>query len=61
MVFSGLADTAGQQQAQPLPPRTTLVRYWLAICQGADAILEPVAAQAHAAEARLIEPGARPA
>jgi hypothetical protein len=57
VVFSGLVDTAGRQPALPLPPRTPLIRYWLAICPGADAILEPVAARARAAEARLIEPG----
>ena len=37
VVFSGLADTAGRQPALPLPQRTTLTRYWLAICQVAGA------------------------
>lgn len=37
VVFSGLADTAGRQPALPLPERTTLTRYWLAICQAAGA------------------------
>jgi hypothetical protein len=37
VVFSGLADTAGPQPALPLPQRTILTRYWLAICQVAGA------------------------
>jgi len=37
VVFSGLADTAGRQPALPLPQRTILTRYWLAICQVAGA------------------------
>jgi outer membrane protein OmpA-like peptidoglycan-associated protein len=37
VVFSGLADTAGRQPALPLPQRTTLTRYWLAICHVAGA------------------------
>ena len=37
VVFSGLGDTAGQQPAPPLPQRTELIRYWLAICQVAGA------------------------
>jgi outer membrane protein OmpA-like peptidoglycan-associated protein len=32
VVFSGLADTAGRQPVLPLPQRTTLISYWLAIC-----------------------------
>jgi outer membrane protein OmpA-like peptidoglycan-associated protein len=35
--FSGLGDTAGRQPALPLPQRTLLTRYWLAICQAAGA------------------------
>jgi outer membrane protein OmpA-like peptidoglycan-associated protein len=37
IVFSGLADTAGRQPAPPLPQRTILTRYWLALCQAAGA------------------------
>jgi hypothetical protein len=37
VVFSGLADTAGRQPALPLPQRTALTAYWLAICQASDA------------------------
>jgi outer membrane protein OmpA-like peptidoglycan-associated protein len=37
VVFSGLGDTAGHQPAPPLPQRTELTRYWLAICQVAGA------------------------
>jgi outer membrane protein OmpA-like peptidoglycan-associated protein len=37
VVFSGLGDTAGRQPALPLPQRTELTRYWLAICQVAGA------------------------
>jgi outer membrane protein OmpA-like peptidoglycan-associated protein len=37
VVFSGLADTAGRQPPLPLPERTTLTSYWLAICQVAGA------------------------
>jgi outer membrane protein OmpA-like peptidoglycan-associated protein len=37
VVFSGLGDTAGRQPAPPLPQRTELTRYWLAICQAAGA------------------------
>jgi outer membrane protein OmpA-like peptidoglycan-associated protein len=37
VVFSGLADTGGQQPALPLPQRTTLTSYWLALCQEAGA------------------------
>jgi outer membrane protein OmpA-like peptidoglycan-associated protein len=37
VVFSGLGDTAGRQPAPPLPQRTELARYWLAICQAAGA------------------------
>jgi hypothetical protein len=37
VIFSGLGNTAGRQPALPLPEQTTLTRYWLAICQAADA------------------------
>lgn len=37
VVFSGLADVAGRQPALPLPQRTTLTGYWLAICQASGA------------------------
>jgi outer membrane protein OmpA-like peptidoglycan-associated protein len=37
VVFSGLGDTAGRQPALPLPQRTTLTQYWLAICRAAGA------------------------
>jgi outer membrane protein OmpA-like peptidoglycan-associated protein len=37
VVFSGLGDTAGRQPALPLPQRSLLTRYWLAICQAAGA------------------------
>jgi outer membrane protein OmpA-like peptidoglycan-associated protein len=37
VVFSGLADTAGRQSAPPLPQRTILTRYWLALCHVAHA------------------------
>lgn len=37
VIFSGLGDTAGRQPAPPLPQRTELTRYWLAICQVAGA------------------------
>ena len=37
VVFSGLADTAGRQPALPLPQRTTLSAYWLAICHASGA------------------------
>jgi outer membrane protein OmpA-like peptidoglycan-associated protein len=37
VVFSGLADTTGRQPDLPLPQRTTLTNYWLAICQVAGA------------------------
>jgi outer membrane protein OmpA-like peptidoglycan-associated protein len=37
VVFSGLADIAGRQPALPLPQRSLLTRYWLAICQAAGA------------------------
>ena len=37
VVFSGLADTAGRQPALPLPQRTILTSYWLALCQVAGA------------------------
>lgn len=35
--FSGLADVSGRQPALPLPQRTTLTAYWLAICRAAGA------------------------
>jgi outer membrane protein OmpA-like peptidoglycan-associated protein len=37
VLFSGLADTAGRQPALPLPQRTTLISYWLAICTASGA------------------------
>lgn len=37
VVFSGLADTAGRQPALPLPQRTTLISYWLTICNASGA------------------------
>jgi outer membrane protein OmpA-like peptidoglycan-associated protein len=37
VVFSGLADTAGDQPALPQPQRTELTAYWLAICRAANA------------------------
>jgi outer membrane protein OmpA-like peptidoglycan-associated protein len=37
VVFSGLGDTAGRQPPLPLPQRTVLVSYWMAICHAADA------------------------
>jgi outer membrane protein OmpA-like peptidoglycan-associated protein len=37
VVFSGLANTAGRQPAPPLPQRTVLTRYWLALCRVAGA------------------------
>ena len=37
LTFSGLGDTYGHQPALPLPQRTTLTEYWLAICQAAGA------------------------
>jgi outer membrane protein OmpA-like peptidoglycan-associated protein len=37
VVFSGLADAAGRQPALPLPQRTILTSYWLALCQVAGA------------------------
>ena len=35
--FSGLADVAGAQPGLPLPQRTTLTAYWMAICHTAGA------------------------
>ncbi len=35
--FSGLADVSGQQPALPLPQRSTLTAYWMAICHAAGA------------------------
>jgi len=37
VIFSGLGDTDGRQPALPLPQRTTLTGYWLAICHAAGA------------------------
>jgi outer membrane protein OmpA-like peptidoglycan-associated protein len=37
VLFSGLADTAGRQPGLPLPQRTILTRYWLALCHAAEA------------------------
>jgi outer membrane protein OmpA-like peptidoglycan-associated protein len=37
VVFSGLAATSGRQPALPLPQRTALTSYWLAICKAAGA------------------------
>jgi outer membrane protein OmpA-like peptidoglycan-associated protein len=37
VVFSGLANTAGRQPVLPLPQRTMLTRYWLALCHVAGA------------------------
>lgn len=37
VIFSGLGDTYGRQPALPLPQRTTLTEYWLAICHAAGA------------------------
>jgi outer membrane protein OmpA-like peptidoglycan-associated protein len=38
VVFSGLADTRGKQPAPPVSQRTTLTRYWLALCHAAGAV-----------------------
>ena len=38
VVFSGLADTAGRQPVLPVPQRTILTRYWLALCHAAGAV-----------------------
>lgn len=37
VIFAGLGDTAGRQPALPLPQRTTLAAYWMAICHAAGA------------------------
>jgi outer membrane protein OmpA-like peptidoglycan-associated protein len=37
VIFSGLDDTAGRQPPLPLPQRTTLASYWMAICRAAGA------------------------
>ena len=37
LVFSGLADVSGRQPTLPLPQRTTLTAYWMAICHAAGA------------------------
>ena len=47
VTFTGLADTAGRQPALPLPQRTVLTRYWLALCRAARAAscaVDPVTA-----------------
>ena len=36
--FSGLADVDGGQPSLPLPQRTTLTAYWMAICRAAGAV-----------------------
>jgi outer membrane protein OmpA-like peptidoglycan-associated protein len=36
-VFSGLGVTTGRQPAPPLPQRTILTHYWLALCRAAGA------------------------
>jgi outer membrane protein OmpA-like peptidoglycan-associated protein len=38
VVFSGLADTSGMQPAPPVSQRSTLIRYWLALCHAAGAV-----------------------
>jgi outer membrane protein OmpA-like peptidoglycan-associated protein len=38
VIFAGLGDTAGRQPALPLPQRTTLGAYWMAICHAAGAV-----------------------
>ena len=38
VIFSGLGDAAGRQQPLPLPQRTTLASYWMAICHAAGAV-----------------------
>lgn len=38
VVFSGLATTAPPQPALPLPQRSELTSYWLAICRAAGAV-----------------------
>jgi len=37
VVFSGLADTSGRQPAPPVSQRSTLTRYWLALCHATGA------------------------
>jgi outer membrane protein OmpA-like peptidoglycan-associated protein len=37
VVFSGLGTVAGRQPPLPLPQRTTLTAYWMAICRAAGA------------------------
>src|SRR5579875_22083 len=37
VIFSGLGDTAGAQPALPLPLRTLLTSYWMAICRATQA------------------------
>ncbi|MGH3277727.1 MAG: OmpA family protein [Trebonia sp.] len=38
VIFSGLGDVSGDQSALPLPERTTLTSYWLAICRATGAV-----------------------
>lgn len=38
VVFSGLGTVAGRQPPLPLPQRTALTSYWLAICRAAGAV-----------------------
>jgi len=38
VIFSGLGDTAPPQPALPLPQRTALIGYWMAICHAAQAV-----------------------
>lgn len=37
VVFSGLGDVAGVQPSLPQPQRTTLIKYWTAICRASGA------------------------
>ncbi|HEY6791242.1 MAG TPA: OmpA family protein [Trebonia sp.] len=37
VIFSGLGNVYGRQPALPLPQRTTLTQYWLAICRATGA------------------------
>jgi outer membrane protein OmpA-like peptidoglycan-associated protein len=37
VIFSGLGDVSGDQPALPLPERTILTRYWLALCRATGA------------------------
>ncbi len=38
VVFSGLGDTTAPQPALPMPQRSTLIAYWIAICHAAHAV-----------------------